>query len=125
MARTIAEVVSTEDAVIVGRAGHVVAGAGPSVLRVLCVAPEATRTARVAKAHAVSEFEAQTRVRESDRDRAEFHRQFFDAAWLDPSAYDLVINTGSMAVASAVEAIVAAASRLVGRPSATVAVAHH
>ena len=43
MARTIAEVASSDDAVIVGRAGHVVTGGGASVLRVLCIAPEATR----------------------------------------------------------------------------------
>ena len=125
MARTIAELVASEDAVVVGRAGHVVAGNGPSVLRVLCVAPEAIRAGRIAKAQAVSEYEAHTRVRESDRDRAAYHRQFYDATWLDPSAYDLVINTGSMEVAQAVETIASAASRLVGRPSAFVPVAHH
>lgn len=125
MARTISDVAASDDAVIVGRAGHVVTGGGPAVLRVLCIAPEATRTERVSNAQAVAEYEARTRVRASDRDRSRFHRQFFGAEWLDPNAYDLVINTGFMSVAQAVDTIVAAASRLVGRPAPALAVAHH
>lgn len=125
MARTISDVAMAEDAVIVGRAGHVVTGGGPAVLRVLCLAPETMRVERVATAQGVAENEALRRIRESDRDRSDFHRQFFGAAWLNPGEYDLVVNTGSMEVAQAVETIVAAASRLVGRPSSTLAVAHH
>jgi hypothetical protein len=125
MARTIADVAATEDAVVVGRAGHVVTGASEAVLRVLCVAPEATRVERVARAQAVADYEALTRIRESDRDRSEYHRQFFGAAWLDPSAYDLVINTGSMSIPQAVDTVVAAATRLAGRPTPTLSLAHH
>jgi hypothetical protein len=125
MARTISDIASGDDAVIVGRAGHVVTGGGASVLRVLCIAPETTRVGRVANGQGVAEYEARNRVRQSDRDRSGFHRQFFSAQWLDPASYDLVINTGSMSVAQSVDTIVAAASRLVGRPSPTLSVANH
>jgi hypothetical protein len=125
MARTVADVVATEDAVVVGRAGHVIAGEGPSVLRVLCVAPETVRVKRVASTQGVAEYEAMTRIRESDRDRSAYHQQFFGAAWLDPSAYDLVINTGSTTVPQAVDTVVAAASRLAGRPTPALSMAHH
>lgn len=125
MARTIAEVASSDDAVIVGRAGHVVTGGGASVLRVLCIAPEATRVERVANGQGVAEYEARTRVRQSDWDRSGFHCQFFSAQWLDPASYDLVINTGLLSVAQSVDTIVAAASRLVGRPSPTLSIANH
>lgn len=124
MARTIRAIAATEDAVIVGRAGHVVLGAGPAVLRVLCIAPDDARVARLAESDGIGDYEAMVRLRDSDRDRCAFHRQFFGAAWLDPSAYDLVVNTGSMTVAHAVDAIVAGAVNLAGRPGALVGATH-
>lgn len=128
MARTIAEIVAREDSIVVGRAGHVVTGEGPSVLRVLCVAPEGVRAVRVASAQGVGEYEARTRLHDSDRDRAAFHRQFFGSEWLDPANYDLVVNTGSLTTAQAVDAVVAAALRLVGHPRPAVGIlsaVHH
>jgi len=123
--RTIRDIASTQDAVIVGRAGHVSLANQLGVLRVLCVASEATRIARVMKAGQLSPSEARHRVHESDRDSRDFHAEFFHSDWMDPRAYDLVISTDALAVDQAVEAIVAIARTVHGRPEPMSHALHH
>jgi cytidylate kinase len=123
--RTIRDIAATQDAVIVGRAGHVSLANQSGVLRVLCVASEATRIARVMKAGQLSPSEARHRVHESDRDSRDFHAEFFHSDWMDPRAYDLVISTDALAVDQAVEAIVAIARTVHGRPEPMSHALHH
>lgn len=123
--RTIRDIAATQDAVIVGRAGHVSLANQSGVLRVLCVASEATRIARVMKAGQLSPSEARHRLHESDRDSRDFHAEFFHSDWMDPRAYDLVISTDALAVDQAVEAIVAIARTVHGRPEPMSHALHH
>jgi cytidylate kinase len=51
---------------------------------------------------------AESRVRASDRGRADYLRRYHGANWLDPTLYHLVINTGRVPVATAVDLIVQA-----------------
>ncbi len=123
--RTIRDIAATQDAVIVGRAGHVSLANQSGVLRVLCIANEATRIARVMQALHLSHSEARHRVHETDRDSRDFHAEFFHSDWMDPRAYDLVISTDALAVDQAVDAVVAVARTVHGRPEPLPHAVHH
>jgi hypothetical protein len=57
-------------------------------------------------------------VRASDRGRADYLRRYHGVDWLDPTLYHLVINTGWVSVATAVDLIVAAQQALAQVPAA-------
>lgn len=67
-------------------------------LTVRTVAPLDVRVRRVAKAYQLSVDEARRKVRDTDRERAAFHRRFFHADVEDRHHYDLIINTASLSV---------------------------
>jgi cytidylate kinase len=60
-------------------------------------------------AEGIDAYDARDLVRESDRNRSAYARQFFHADWLDPERYDLVVNTDRVPPASAAATIAAAA----------------
>jgi cytidylate kinase len=97
------------DVVVVGRGGNEALAGTPGGLRVLVVASEPQRVRRVMADEGVDAFDALDRVRESDRRRRAYVRQFYGADWLDPTRYDLVVRTDSLADDAAAAVIVAAA----------------
>jgi cytidylate kinase len=61
--------------------------------------------------------EAEDILRRSDRDRAGYLRYLFNVDWLNPNIHDLVINTASIGVPSATEAVLMAIKHM--QPTAT------
>jgi hypothetical protein len=55
-------------------------------------------------------------VKQSDHNRAAFHRRYFKIEAEDPALYDIMINAGRIAVPLAVRIIAAAAHEREPRP---------
>jgi cytidylate kinase len=95
------------DAVIVGRGAQFVL-APERTLRVRVVAPVEVRLRKLAASRKLSDAAAQSELEKVDRERLHFVRHHYHRDASDPSAYDLVVNVGSMSASAAVEVIVAA-----------------
>ncbi len=93
--------------VIVGRGGQVILGRSPQAFRVLVVAPFQRRVETVRERERLEQKETLTRVRASDEARRNYLKRYHQAEWLDPTLYDLVINTEKIPVPDAVELITA------------------
>ncbi len=93
---------------ILGRGGQILLKNHPDALHIQIVAPFAYRVQEVMDLHGLTMRNAQNRVRASDRARFDYLRRYHDADWLDPSLYHLVINTGRISIATAVDLIIAA-----------------
>jgi cytidylate kinase len=104
--------VARGNVVIVGRAGNEALADLRRVLNVLVIGSDVERIARVMAAESLGYFAARDRVRQSDRDRRNYHKQFHHQSLLDPSRYDLVVNTDGVPLATAVSAIVTALEAL-------------
>ena len=79
--------------------------------RVRIVAPLTMRVENVAREFGVTLDEAKRRVLRTDSDRRAFVRKYFHADITAPVNYDLVINTGTVSIDAAVEAIKGALGR--------------
>jgi len=69
------------------------------------IAPFDVRAANVARDHQVSEKDARNRITKTDSQRRAFIRKYFNTSIADPLNYDMVVNTGSVSIDGAVEAI--------------------
>lgn len=116
MTRTIRDLASREDCIIVGRGGFAMIPQTVGLLRVLCIASDDTRVRRLVETHGVSEFEAGELLRESDRTRGDYHRQFLGVDWREARGYDVVINTDLISVTRAVDLIASVAPVFVRHP---------
>ncbi len=90
----------------IGAHGHaVIVGRGASFilprevcLRVLVVAPLLVRIKNVMLKFSVSDKEASRQVMKLDAERKAFIQKYFQADMMDPTNYDLVINTHNIAI---------------------------
>lgn len=99
--RIIEEIAQQHPAVIVGRgAGHVLRGK-PGVVTVFLHAPEAWRIEQLARLANVPAATAKDTIRESDRDRASFHRTLTGVDWTDARQYDLAIDMSVVGIEAA------------------------
>ncbi len=98
-------------AVIVGRGANFIL---PPEQRfsVRVVAPLEIRIQNVARAYKVPAEKAKKRVIGRESRRSAFIRKSYNADISDPNNYDLIINTGRMRIATAVEAVIAAVKNL-------------
>ena len=101
-------------AMIVGRGGQMVLSRRPGVLHVQVIAKFETRVYNIMQREAVKWRPAAHRVRLSDEQRAGYLRRFYNVDWLDPSLYDLIINTDHIPLEAATEMIILAAQALAG-----------
>jgi cytidylate kinase len=62
----------------------------------------------------VDEREAERRLRESDANRARYHRHHYGRDWSDPANYHMVLNTGALGLEGATDIIVARARSMWG-----------
>jgi cytidylate kinase len=92
--------------VLVGRGGQAVLRDKPQALHVQIVAPFQQRVGTLVEREGIEEREASNRVRASDRARRDYLRRYHRVDWLDPTLYDLVINTGKMLPPLAADLIV-------------------
>lgn len=93
--------------VIVGHGAQLVLADRSDVLRVL-VSGSVERRADRARAAGMSPDDAEQAIRKADNERIAYFREFYDAGWLDPSTYDLIMNTDRMRLDDASELVVRA-----------------
>jgi cytidylate kinase len=98
--------------VIVGRGGQVVLRDAPDVFHVRVVAPTEVRIQRVQQSEEVTADVARERVLQHDQASDDYVRRFYDADLDDPLLYDMVINTGKLTPAVAVDLIIKALDAL-------------
>jgi cytidylate kinase len=103
----IAEIAAQGSAVIVAHAASMALAGRPEVLRVLVTASEKTRASRLPGG--LSESDSLTSVRDSDRDRRDYLKRFYEIKEELPTHYDLVLNTDALKPEQAVDVIIAAA----------------
>lgn len=97
---------------VVGRGAQVLLRGNPQAMHVQLVAPQTHRIENVMAQLGLNKRAAQSRIRASDRARADYLRRYHNVDWLDSSLYHLVINTGQVPVESAVALIVTAKQAL-------------
>ncbi len=107
ISRTIQSVAHTGDVVIVGRGGNEALAGMAGALHVLVLANEPVRVRRLADSLGEDLYGALDLIRQSDRRRRAFIRQFYGADWLDPRRYDVIVRTDEISVERAAQAIVA------------------
>ncbi|HEV2122135.1 MAG TPA: cytidylate kinase family protein, partial [Chloroflexota bacterium] len=119
ISRTIQSAVRVGGVVLVGRGGNEALNGIATALNVLVMASDPIRVRRLADLERVNDFDALDLIKDSDRRRREYIRQFFGADWLDPSRYDLVIRTDHVSYETAAEIIVTAARRTLATSTST------
>jgi cytidylate kinase len=108
----ITEYAAQDQAMIVGRGGQMILRGEPTVLHIQVRARFETRVYNIMQREGVKWRPAAHRVRRSDEQRAGYLRRFYNVDWLDPSLYDLVINTDHIPLAAATDMIILAAQAL-------------
>lgn len=106
---TILNLAETGKVVIVGRGGQVILHERRAALHIRVVASVNTRVRNLMARQKVSEDEAASMIRKSDRDRARYLKRYHGVDWDAPLLYHLVINTDHVAVALGEHLIVEAA----------------
>jgi len=95
------------DCVVIGRGGNVIFRDVPGALKLRVVAPQKVRAQRLRERFTVDEHQAVRMIRQSDHDRAGYHRYFFATSWDAAAEYDLVINTAEITTAQACDLVAA------------------
>jgi cytidylate kinase len=67
----------------------------PTAIKVLLTAAPYVRAHHIAKMRGIDFERAQEQIRVSDEDRGHLMRRLWKLDWLDPTLYDIVINTGA------------------------------
>jgi len=107
LAKTVLAVGEKGRAVIVGRGAHLMLPT-ERCFRLRVVAPLQARIERLSANSAMSLLEAETVIAETDRQRSQFIQENFQQSDANPLLYDLVINTGGIALETAAELVVRA-----------------
>jgi hypothetical protein len=92
------EAVSTggKGGVFIGRGAYAVLAGIPGVVPVFLASSMDVRVERVRSYFRCDEKKARAIIDQSDRDRAGFHRYFFESDWKEPSNYRVSLNTGRL-----------------------------
>ncbi len=106
MEMVIRDLAQEGNVVMVGRGGQVVLRDTPRALHVQIVAPFQQRVAILVEREGIEKREASARLRAADRARRDYLRRYHRVDWLDPTLYDLVINTAKIPPPLAAELIV-------------------
>ncbi|MBV8582523.1 MAG: cytidylate kinase-like family protein [Candidatus Eremiobacteraeota bacterium] len=101
--------------VLIGRGAGTILGPRDDVLRVFMYAPRQWRIAHVAAATSVDAKTAEAEVDRVDRARAAYLRDWYGAAFGDPHAHDLCIDTSR--ISDAARLVVSAANERKSRAS--------
>jgi cytidylate kinase len=98
--------------VMVGRACAAVLARERDALHIRVVASEAHRIRNAIEFLEIPEADAPGVVEERDRNRADYHREFYHRDWSDPVLYHMVLNTELLGVEGAAKLIEARAREL-------------
>lgn len=103
------EAVARGPVVLVGRGAQASLANRSDAIHVLCCAPFDALVARIQARESISVEQARQRVTEMNRRRETFVRRNWQRDWLAATNYDLCLNTSSLGIAAAVDAVVRAA----------------
>jgi len=110
--RVVRETATEGGVVIVAHAASVpLAGIG-GLLRAFVTAPREARIARLVRDAGMAEAPARKAIEESDRQRRDYLRRFYDVRQELPTHYDLVLNTDVLTIPAAAQIMVAAAKSI-------------
>lgn len=112
--RVIDEVVQSGSAVLVGRGAQCMLAERQDVLHVFCYAPQAALVRRTAERFGISIADAEKRVVETNRQRERYVQRHWGRAWLDPSNYNVCLDTAWLGVPGAATLIVSLARERFG-----------
>ena len=107
--RVIRETANEGDVVIVAHGASVPLADFEGVLRVLVTASPEVRVKRHASDAGLEESVAEKSIEESDRQRREYLKRFYEVGRELPTHYDLVINTDVLTIPLAAQLVVSAA----------------
>jgi len=107
----IAEVVSHDHVVLVGRGAQAYLAERESTLHAYIVAPREVQIEEAMRRLGVDRKAAEKVTDETDESRRRYVRTYYGRVWDDATAYDLVINTGKFTHEQAAALIVEAARR--------------
>ena len=105
--RTILTIGEKGRAVIIGRGAHLLLPV-ERCFRVRVIAPTEVRITRLSASAGMERSEAEAAIAETDKQRAQFIQENFDQSDANPLLYDLVINTGEIALETAASLVVQA-----------------
>ncbi len=94
-------------AVIVGRGANFILSRY-KIFRVRIIAPMDVRIQNVMREYGTSEDETKKRILKTESHRRAFVRKYFNANITDPQNYDFILNTGTLSIDAAVNAVVGA-----------------
>jgi cytidylate kinase len=87
---------SRGNCIVIGRGAAAILKNVPGIISIFLAAPQEIRIERVKSYFHCDDKRAKNIIEQSDRDRAGFHRYFFDTEWTGVSNYHLCINTGNI-----------------------------
>ncbi len=97
------------NAVILGRGANCVLK-DQKILKVRIVAPMAIRCENIQGSLNLNPDDAKKHINTTDANRTAFIKRYFNCDAMDPSNYDLVLNTGTLTVEKAVQVILCSVS---------------
>jgi cytidylate kinase len=101
------ELAERGDVIIVGCGAQVVLRNFPGAIHVQVVAPMELRLERLMSQDRIPEDAALNRLLASDKRRATYLKENYGVNWLDPSLYDILINTKTITPERAVAGLIA------------------
>jgi len=110
--QVIRELAAGGNAVIAGRATHLLLKDLPKALHVHVVAPWEVRVERIMRDRSCSRDEAEKHGRDSYHARESYTSRFYQSHWSDPTLYHVTVNTGLLSRQQACELILDAAQRI-------------
>jgi cytidylate kinase len=124
LAKTILTIGEKGGAVVVGRGAHLLLSP-EKCSRVRVVAPLEVRVQRLCAGAGLERSAAESAIATTDRERARFIQENFQQTDANPLLYDLVINTGGLAVDAAADLVVRAVEAKFPHVTETAALATH
>jgi cytidylate kinase len=98
-------------AVIVAHGAAIPLAGSPGLLRVFVTASRESRTQRLIQANGLSDRDARRAIENSDRERGEFFRRFYNIKEELPTHYDIVLNTDRLSPQEAAAIVERAAGK--------------
>ncbi|MBA3895004.1 MAG: cytidylate kinase-like family protein [Gemmatimonadales bacterium] len=111
-ALVVEEVAARGRVVLVGRAAPAVLARERDAIHVKVVAPRDWRIRAVVERLGVPPEEAAALTDDTDKNRARYHRQYYQRDWNDPVNYHMLLNTAALGLDGAADVIVQRARAL-------------
>lgn len=108
----VVELADQGSAVIVGHASQHILRGRLDALKVLVTGSLSERSKRFALEQGLDFDKAEALVKQSDKDRRDLLKRLYHFDWLDPTIYDLSLNTDRLSIEFAADSVVAAADAI-------------